>query len=1641
MSTVLPSSTRPMLGSWHSRFQNDSDQDVEEGEVDDVEQGHGAGLWGVAQQVRDLGERRNGLRKEGTSSMDHRARQHHQQQQQQHQYQSRKRPRSPSTGTDHPKPRQPVSLSKVPQSEPSPTVLNSTTIATKALLRRKDGGSFPPPTLLSSPLSTSRIQRHNDRPLTSDHSDHSNSYSRSQLRRQSIRPANDADGGDAFSRGGVNKGEGAGRDEVDIARSSKNNTDKINQGNHQYDQLRAASNTEPFTGCRGKGEGVQEHPTLARGESHSQQGENTALGQRSRDRREEQQKGDDSDKQRKPDMCLHWEPRRQQQPELQQPRDRRSPSESSFHRTNDKRFPKPQPQQHEQPFRPAVIQHHYAQTERDDSSFTNKARRSSLDSSRFADSYSSRDERVDTGPESNEAHMEPVRHASGLSSNTGMTPVQAPLDRYQPFAQRHPESFTAPSLPSSPRHSLGQPRTYVSGSSCGRSRSPPQSSAFKANGNGRSWEEHGSLPRQQERAADTTWSRNDIDKPIRETYSTSLAPILSHRADEWSWSRDEIRPRQQELPTVKPLSRSSCTNDRDGRFETQNRPRPSSPSSFCRYGDERRNSWQPERRLPPSKGSQWKQHPAPRFDEHRGRTGHFDRGNIGRPRSRSPPQSSSRQNGIGNIHSRQFLQRENVPSSLLPSSHWDNHNNETQCKEAERLRPRSPSPSASVDRQGYARNSSCEDLRRDSAQPPLGPSSRWQSPPPHGRYEDRPPLPSATSDWRRDSVEGDMFSKPAARPYEIEAKRNAGCPDRSSFIRRDEVHAPTSLSMPPSESHSTRSTSSLGQKQFHQSVVEDKKENDWKDLSNFSSALPQTSRVAGQQDHDGKEFSPSVARLGSRWCPPISPAATEKRGIAILPTTDLTPVVVKTLCAPRDRDSRGIRVPETLPRSSPLVAIANRWEPPKVSNAGDVISPSNGDYRNGSYSDNDTRSNRTGEGFASLSKGDPMAQLNLGTQLPVATTLFPPPSRQLASVASPTWNSRYTACTEQNVFPPAALSQGSASSILVAATTKTLAAVTTSAPAPSKPTVVKKKETPKSSLGIPMKWLKPPSRPPKKVVVKNPAKANTNDLAATKILQKEVNAPSLIAARGNRSEDFMKIQQDTKDTSDTVSITLFDRKVDKEMELKSYKKPMKKRMVDELAGFSSSVSEEKKEKDWEMSSSLYDDEMKSSGPHKKRAKKLKKLIRTRSPSPFANANHRTVTDSEGGSTVSSINRDKAPSKSNHRHATEMAEATPDLATDDSLTSLTDMAHRTSSTSVPAVIVPLKNVAATNPDDVDMLLGSPEHHPDGLETSNIRKQQLRKGGTGRQGCFSSSSDEDSSSDSDDESDTDDEEVMLWASRMFGISPTQPALARLKATQGREGMTTPTSVTEGKAPSESSKMKIRLSIPKPLTMKNRGPENSERKQNDHDKAIFVDMPQSNKCEARAEERQSEKLKKKKRQNSEPGVDGIANDAAFIQRKAERKKNKKMKKKLRKILTENSRLRPEEDAVTVDEVAMEREMVEERRRREEAKILTAAQIQAILGEDWNGGGRGGSRDSNWVRRSTRQPLASILNSKQMQTFLHKLRTNDPDMVVLKMKKYIADPNVPQVVMNAALEALEENTNCEALYIQVSNLWTCEF
>ncbi len=98
-----------------------------------------------------------------------------------------------------------------------------------------------------------------------------------------------------------------------------------------------------------------------------------------------------------------------------------------------------------------------------------------------------------------------------------------------------------------------------------------------------------------------------------------------------------------------------------------------------------------------------------------------------------------------------------------------------------------------------------------------------------------------------------------------------------------------------------------------------------------------------------------------------------------------------------------------------------------------------------------------------------------------------------------------------------------------------------------------------------------------------------------------------------------------------------------------------------------------------------------------------------------------------------------------------------------------------------------------------------------------------------------------------------------------------------------------------------------------------------------------------------------------------------------------------------------------------------------------LTQAEIRAILAEDDYGGA--GTASTSWVRRSTRQPSRSAVTAPNVRAIIGKLEMNDPDMVVLKCKKYLSDSDTPSVIIDALLDALEKNSNCQALYIQNFN------
>ena len=75
--------------------------------------------------------------------------------------------------------------------------------------------------------------------------------------------------------------------------------------------------------------------------------------------------------------------------------------------------------------------------------------------------------------------------------------------------------------------------------------------------------------------------------------------------------------------------------------------------------------------------------------------------------------------------------------------------------------------------------------------------------------------------------------------------------------------------------------------------------------------------------------------------------------------------------------------------------------------------------------------------------------------------------------------------------------------------------------------------------------------------------------------------------------------------------------------------------------------------------------------------------------------------------------------------------------------------------------------------------------------------------------------------------------------------------------------------------------------------------------------------------------------------------------------------------------------------------------------------------------------NEDHAWLRRSTRDPSVYLMEKREIQDLLVKIREDHKDTVVLKIKDHIlADIN--STVMDAIIDALGENTVCEGLYIQ---------
>lgn len=258
-------------------------------------------------------------------------------------------------------------------------------------------------------------------------------------------------------------------------------------------------------------------------------------------------------------------------------------------------------------------------------------------------------------------------------------------------------------------------------------------------------------------------------------------------------------------------------------------------------------------------------------------------------------------------------------------------------------------------------------------------------------------------------------------------------------------------------------------------------------------------------------------------------------------------------------------------------------------------------------------------------------------------------------------------------------------------------------------------------------------------------------------------------------------------------------------------------------------------------------------------------------------------------------------------------------------------------------------------------------------------------------------EDDSSDSD----TDEEELMQWAAKMFGISRRQPPSVTRPKSQPTPPSCDLTMVHSNsnycyEEPILSISEKVKLARRRPLVEDASPP---KKEVNDDSK-----------------ENQKQRLKgKMKRMTKTNAVSSIPEEEP--------------------VVCKRTNMSPPTNG---NEEDSERARSEEKKRKKEmARALTTEEIRAILGEDDAVGDCLAS--STWVRRSVRQPSRNILESACVKALIDKLKSNDPEMVVLKMKKYINDPATPCVVIDAVLDALEENTNCQALYIQVS--CKCDF
>ena len=262
-------------------------------------------------------------------------------------------------------------------------------------------------------------------------------------------------------------------------------------------------------------------------------------------------------------------------------------------------------------------------------------------------------------------------------------------------------------------------------------------------------------------------------------------------------------------------------------------------------------------------------------------------------------------------------------------------------------------------------------------------------------------------------------------------------------------------------------------------------------------------------------------------------------------------------------------------------------------------------------------------------------------------------------------------------------------------------------------------------------------------------------------------------------------------------------------------------------------------------------------------------------------------------------------------------------------------------------------------------------------------------------------ESSSDESSDETSTDEEEIMRWAQKMFGVAP--PPLRRAVDEVLRQ--------QEAKDMADSDD------------------NDSDDEEMEWTEPTMVEAEPSFRRKPFTKPKQPKRSKKKKTTTATAAATGVSKRPSSTTTTStttipSKSSSSSKTSSLRKSSSKASSSKREARVMEASRLA--------KKRREEARTPTVAELKAILGDDF---ASESSSHANFVRRSVRQPCKSVLDSPKLRSLTDKLRGNDSDMVVLKMKQHINDPNTPTVVLDAVLAALEDNTNCQALYIQNFN------